>query len=244
MKPELQNPDSRPAPRVLLVDDDQKLSRMFSEFLQGHGFEVGAAADGVEGLRRARSEPWDLIVLDVMLPKLNGFEVLRLLRASSQVPVLMLTARGGDEDRVGGLENGADDYVPKTVSSRELLARIRNLLRRVPAAAAQPQAFELGGLHLDAAALSATLEGRPLALTRVEFGLLLTLARNLGRVCSREYLLEQVRDRQLEAFDRSIDVHIASLRRKLADDPRAPRYIRTVRAAGYLMQEPAAASPP
>ncbi|MDR3415790.1 MAG: response regulator transcription factor [Nevskia sp.] len=244
MKPEHAVPDPRAAPRVLLVDDDQKLTRLFTEFLQEHGLKVGVAADGVEGLRRLRAEPWDLVVLDVMLPRLNGFETLRALRGFSEVPVLMLTARGGDEDRVGGLESGADDYVAKTASARELLARIRNLLRRAAAGGSPaPQEYHLGGLRIDGASFGASLDGRPLSLTRVEFDLLLTLARNCGQVCTREYLLEQVRDRQFEAFDRSIDVHIASLRRKLGDDARTPRYIRTVRATGYLLLEPGAASP-
>ena len=232
--------------RILLIDDDRKLVRMLAEYLEGQGYVVAAAHDGAEGVARARAEAWDLIVLDVMMPRLNGFEVLRVLRENSQLPVLMLTARGGDEDRIHGLEGGADDYVPKTASSRELLARIRALLRRaaVAAPAAEPlREIVAGELRIDSAARSATLRGAPLILTPVEFDLLLALARYRGNVRSREQLLEQVRDREFEAFDRSIDVHIASLRRKLADDPRTPRYIRTVRAAGYLMVDAQAAAP-
>jgi len=232
--------------RILLIDDDRKLVRMLAEYLEGQGYVVAAAHDGAEGVARARAEAWDLIVLDVMMPRLNGFEVLRVLRENSQLPVLMLTARGGDEDRIHGLEGGADDYVPKTASSRELLARIRALLRRaaVAAPAAEPlREIVAGELRIDSAARSATLRGAPLILTPVEFDLLLALARYRGNVRSREQLLEQVRDREFEAFDRSIDVHIASLRRKLADDPRMPRFIRTVRTVGYMLVDADSAAP-
>ncbi|HWY26240.1 MAG TPA: response regulator transcription factor, partial [Nevskia sp.] len=185
------------------------------------------------------------VVLDVMMPRVNGFEMLKLLRQTSQLPVLMLTARGGDEDRIQGLEGGADDYVPKTASSRELLARIRALLRRAAAAAApaEPQReIAIGELRIDGSARRATLGGAPLSLTPVEFDLLLALARYRGNVRSREQLMEQVRDREFEVFDRSIDVHVASLRRKLADDPRSPRFIRTIRTVGYMLVD--AAPPP
>jgi DNA-binding response OmpR family regulator len=169
-----------------------------------------------------------------------------MLRETSQVPVLMLTARGGDEDRIHGLEGGADDYVPKTASSRELLARVRALLRRAAAAApavSPSREIVAGELRIDSAARSATLRGARLVLTPVEFDLLLAMARYRGSVRSREQLLEQVRDREFEAFDRSIDVHVASLRRKLGDDPRMPRYIRTVRTVGYMLVDTEAATP-
>jgi DNA-binding response OmpR family regulator len=232
-----------PARRILLIDDDRKLARMLAEYLEVHGYTVAMAYDGAEGVERAQAEPWDLIVLDVMMPRINGFEVLRSLRAGSQVPVLMLTARGGDEDRIYGLEGGADDYVPKTASSRELLARVRALLRRsalnsAAAEAPREKNLKIGGLCLDCGARQALLEGATLSLTPVEFDLLLALARYRGRARSREQLLEQVRDREFEVFDRSIDVHIASLRRKLGDDPRLPRFIRTVRTVGYMLVDP------
>jgi DNA-binding response OmpR family regulator len=240
--------DKAAVPRILLIDDDRKLARMLGEYLEGQGFSVAAAHDGAEGAERARAEPWDLIILDVMMPKVNGFEALRLLRASSQVPVLMLTARGGDEDRIYGLEGGADDYVPKTASSRELLARVRALLRRaalrIGAEPERDKELQVGRLCLDIAARTAMLAGAPVPLTPVEFDLLLALARYRGRARSREQLLEQVRDREFEAFDRSIDVHVASLRRKLGDDPRLPRYIRTVRTVGYMLVDPDADAPP
>ena len=227
-------------PRVLVVDDDRKLSGLLVEFLRSHGLDAAAAHDGPQGLRRAAEERWDLVVLDVMLPELDGFELLRKLRAGSRVPVLMLTARGGEDDRVFGLDQGADDYLPKTASSRELLARIRALLRR--AAAPQPpvaeQTLSVGELRIDAAARAARIRGAPLSLTPVEFDLLLDLARHRGQVRSREALLDGIRDREFEASDRSIDVHVAALRRKLGDDPRAPALIRTVRTVGYLLIDP------
>jgi two-component system response regulator CpxR len=232
-------PEERIPARILLVDDDRKLAGMLAEFLEAQGYTVAAVHDGAEGLARLRAEPWDLVVLDVMMPRVNGFEVLRLLRESSQLlPVLMLTARGGDEDRIQGLEGGADDYVAKTASSRELLARIRALLRRAArgAPASEPaREIVVGELRIDGGARTATLGGARVGLTPVEFDLLLALARYRGNVRSREQLMEQVRDREFEVFDRSIDVHIASLRRKLADDPRAPRFIRTVRTVGYML---------
>jgi len=239
-------PEERIPARILLVDDDRKLAGMLAEFLEAQGYTVATVHDGAEGLARLRAEPWDLVVLDVMMPRVNGFEVLRLLRETSQLPVLMLTARGGDEDRIQGLEGGADDYVAKTASSRELLARIRALLRRaartVPAADPQRE-IVIGELRIDGGARSATLGGARVGLTPVEFDLLLALARYRGNVRSREQLMEQVRDREFEVFDRSIDVHIASLRRKLADDPRAPRYIRTVRTVGYMLVDGGAPPP-
>jgi DNA-binding response OmpR family regulator len=228
--------------RILVVDDDRKLARMLGEFLHAHGYNVATAHDGSEGIERARAEAWDLVVLDVMLPRVSGFEVLKLLRNDSQVPVLMLTARGGDEDRIYGLEGGADDYVAKTASSRELLARIRALLRRAanagPATPVSESAVAVGNLRIDPAGRIASLGGRTLPLTPVEFDLLLALGRYRGTVRTREQLMEQVRHREFEAYDRSIDVHIASLRRKLGDDPRLPRFIRTVRAAGYVLVDP------
>ncbi len=232
--------------RILLIDDDRKLVRVLAEYLEAQGYVAAAAHDGAEGVARARAEAWDLIVLDVMMPKVNGFEVLRMLRETSQVPVLMLTARGGDEDRIHGLEGGADDYVPKTASSRELLARVRALLRRAAAvvpAVSPSREIVAGELRIDSAARSVTLRGARLVLTPVEFDLLLAMARYRGNVRSREQLLEQVRDREFEAFDRSIDVHVASLRRKLGDDPRMPRYIRTVRTVGYMLVDTEAATP-
>ena len=231
------------AARILLVEDDRKLARLLVDLLRAHGHAALAVHDGHAGIERAREERWDLVVLDVMLPGIDGFDVLRRLRRVSQVPVLMLTARGSDADRVAGLDGGADDYVAKTASSRELVARIGALLRRAAIAppARTAQVLAAGDLHLDLDARAASLGERRLSLTPVELDLLIALLRFRGRVRSREQLLEQVRGRELGAFDRSIDVHIAALRRKLGDDPRAPRYIRTVRSAGYMLVDPAEA---
>lgn len=230
--------------RILLIDDDQKLTRLLSDFLQPQGFEVQAAHDGAEGIRRAQQGGWHLIVLDVMLPKLDGFSVLRHLRTLSNVPILMLTGRGGEDDRIAGLDLGADDYLPKTASARELLSRIRALLRRAASGsdpARSASTLHIGALRIDLAARQVAVDGREAELTPVEFDVLAALARHAGEVCSRERLLEEVRDREFSGFDRSIDIHIAALRRKLGDDPRAPQLIRTVRAAGYLLMLPTAA---
>lgn len=229
-------------PRLLLIDDDQKFARLLANYLAPQGFEIGVVHDGAEGIRTAQKGGWDLIVLDVMLPTIDGFGVLKHLRTVSDVPIVMLTARGGDEDRIAGLDHGADDYVPKTTSARELLSRIRAVLRRassVPVSTALSE-IVVGALRVDAESRRAKLHGKSLELTPVEFDLLLVLARRAGRVCSREQLLEDVRDRAFNEHDRSVDVHIGSLRRKLGDAPRDPHFIRTVRSAGYMLMDGAA----
>jgi len=230
---------------ILMVDDDRKLCRLVSTYLEPLGFSVTAVHTGPEGVERATAAdaPWHAVILDVMLPGFDGFEVLRRIRQRSTVPVLMLTARGDETDRIVGLEVGADDYLPKTFSTRELLARLRAVLRRsaaqsAPTAAMPPAEIVVGPLRVNLEARSAVLDASPLALTPVEFDLLASLAKARGRVKSREALLDECRDRNYEVFDRSIDVHISSLRRKLGDDAREPRYIRTVRSAGYMMVGP------
>ncbi len=233
-----------PGIRLLLVDDDAKLCRLIADYLQPLGYEVTVARNGPEGLERAIHEAFAAVILDVMLPGLNGFEVLRELRRHSQVPVLMLTALGDEPDRIVGLEMGADDYLPKTFSTRELLARLRAVLRRSTLAAKcqeleSNRPIEVGELRMDVEARTAAVGGKPLPLTPIEYELLLALARAAGRVRTREQLLLDVAGRDFEVFDRAIDVHISSLRRKLGDDPRAPRYIETVRGAGYRMAKPA-----
>ena len=239
--------DSSPAsfapPRVLLIDDDRKLCRLITDYLAPMGYEVAAVHSGPEGVERVLSgEDFQAVILDVMLPGgLDGFEVLRRVRAKSDVPVLMLTARGEETDRIVGLEMGADDYLPKTFSSRELLARLRAVTRRRTAATpadAEAEEIVVGPLRLHPAARAAVLNDTPLVLTPVEFDLLAALARGAGRVRSRERLLEEIREREYEVFDRSIDVHISTLRRKLGDNPKEPNFIRTVRAAGYMMIAP------
>ena len=233
--------------RLLMIDDDRKLCRLVATYLQPLGFDVATVHTGPEGVERALATdvPWHAIILDVMLPGIDGFEVLRRIRARSQVPVLMLTARGDETDRIVGLEVGADDYLPKTFSTRELLARLRAVLRRSaltasanPSAAAPPAELAIGPLRINLDARSAVMDATPLVLTPVEFDLLASLARAKGRVKTREALLEEIRDRNYDVFDRSIDVHISSLRKKLGDDAKEPRFIRTVRSAGYMMVAP------
>ena len=228
------------APRVLVIDDDRALCDLIAEYLRAMGYAVHAVHTGPDGVKAATEEPWSAILLDVMLPGLDGFETLRQIRRKSDVPVLMLTARGGEEDRVAGLESGADDYLPKTFSTRELLARLRAVMRRSTRSAsaaktATPPEIAAGPLRICPEARKAWLDGAPLPLTPVECDLLACLARVPGRVRTREQLLEEIRDRNYEVFDRSIDVHISALRKKLGDDPKTPRFIQTVRSAGYML---------
>ncbi len=224
--------------KILIVDDDIKLCRLVKDYLAPLGYDVESAHTGPEGLEKARTGDHQAVLLDVMLPGMDGFEVLRQLRRTSTVPVLMLTALGDESDRIVGLELGADDYLPKTFSTRELLARLRAVTRRSALTATQKQndaeLITVQNLEINAAARQTTLHGQTLILTPVEFDLLYCLARAAGRVLSRDQLLDEISGRNYDAFDRSIDVHISSLRRKLGDDPKNPRYIKTVRAAGYL----------
>lgn len=231
--------------RLLVIDDDRKLCRLIRDYLEPLGYSVEAEHDGTEGARRAAEESWHAVILDVMLPGLDGFQVLQQIRRTSDVPVLMLTARGDEADRIVGLEIGADDYLPKTFSSRELLARLRAVTRRKQPratleAVSQPPLQELvvGELRIQPEARTAVLGDHPLHLTPVEFDLLVSLARACGRVRNREQLLDEIRDRHYDVFDRSIDVHISALRRKLGDDAKTPRYIRTLRSAGYMLVDP------
>jgi DNA-binding response OmpR family regulator len=229
--------------RLLLVDDDVKLCRLIREYLEPMGYSVAVAHTGPEGLEMAIGSEFDAVILDVMLPRLDGFEVLKLLRARSNVPVLMLTGLGDEADRIVGLEIGADDYLPKTFSTRELLARLRAVIRRSRITAAlrkdeREPAVVVGDLKVDPESRAAWLSERSLELTTVEFDLLLSLARANGRVKTRERLLLEVAERDFEAFDRSIDVHISSIRRKIGDDPKSPRFIQTIRGVGYMMLKP------
>lgn len=242
----VENPGPRAgASRLLVVDDDRKLCRLIKDYLSPMGYDVEAVHSGPEGVERARGGGFQAVILDVMLPGLDGFEVLKQIRRNSDVPVLMLTARGDEADRIVGLEIGADDYLPKTFSTRELLARLRAVTRRASRTsalrepgAATPEAIVVGPLQIDPGSRTAVMGDRPLELTPVEFDLLASLARAKGRVKTREQLLDEIRERDYDVFDRSIDVHISALRRKLSDDPREPRFIRTVRSAGYLMIDP------
>jgi two-component system, OmpR family, response regulator CpxR len=237
---------------VLVVDDDKKLCRLIRDYLEPLGYDVATANTGKEGLEKALSGKFDAVILDVMMPEMDGLEVLRRLRAASTIPVLMLTGLGEEADRIVGLEMGADDYLPKTFSTRELLARLRAVIRRSRVTAAKSVPTDdtneeapvvVGSLRIEPLSRNATLGGVPLSLTAVEFDLLLALARAPGRVKSREQLLLEVADRDFEAFDRSIDVHISSLRRKLGDDAKSPRWVQTVRSVGYRLMKPEAEAP-
>lgn len=224
--------------RVLLVDDDVDLTLLLREYLEGESFQVDTVHDGEEGVRMALEGDYAILVLDVMLPRLNGVDALRRIRRSSQVPVLMLTARGDDLDRVLGLELGADDYVPKPCTPRELVARLRAILRRVapPAAAgSRPAELVAGPLTLWPERRRAHWAGRPLELTSTEFNLLTMLARDAGRVVSREALSEQGLGRPLTRYDRSIDVHLSSIRHKLGTLPDGRPWIQSVRGLGYQL---------
>jgi DNA-binding response OmpR family regulator len=220
------------AQRILLIEDDPRLAEMVAEYLGESGFRVSRAASGAAGMEQLAREPFDALVLDLMLPDIDGLELCRQLRTKSDIPVLMLTARGDSTDRVVGLEIGADDYLPKPFQPRELLARLRAILRRRGASAAQ--ALRFGRLEIDRDARSVRLDGADKALTSYQFALLVALAQNAGRVLSREQLMDLAKGEPLEAFDRSIDVHISRLRAAIEDDPKRPRRIVTVRGAGYV----------
>ncbi|MHB8800019.1 MAG: response regulator transcription factor [Thermoanaerobaculia bacterium] len=222
--------------RVLLVDDDVALAGMLREYLHGEGFDATTAHDGEAGVEEALSGRYAIVVLDVMLPKLSGVEALRRIRAQSRVPVLMLTAKGDDVDRIVGLELGADDYVPKPCTPRELVARLRAILRRSEAGAAGPGGpVTTGPLSLWPERRHAEWEGRPIELTSTEFNLLEVLARNAGRVVTKAELSEQGLGRPLARFDRSIDVHVSSLRQKVGRLADGRSYIQTVRGLGYQL---------
>ena len=233
--------------RLLLVDDDLKLCRLIREYLEALGYSVTTVHTGPDGLQAAAASEFDAVILDVMLPKMDGFEVLRQLRAKSDVPVLMLTGLGDEADRIVGLEIGADDYLPKTFSTRELLARLRSVIRRskitaakraVQAVDGEDAAVVVGDVSVDPSSREVSVGGKAVSMTAVEFDLLLALVRAAGRVKTRERLLLEVAERDFEAFDRSIDVHISSIRRKLGDDPKSPHYIQTLRGVGYMMLKP------
>ena len=221
---------------ALLVEDDARLAALTRAYLAGHGVGVEVAGDGRVGLDLARGRRFDVVLLDLMLPGKDGLTVCRELRARSDVPILILTARGEEADRVLGLEMGADDYLPKPFSPRELLARIRALVRRARGRAGPPvEVVRVGDLVIDPGARQATLRGQDLPLTAYEFDLLRALAERAGRVLSREQLMELARGSAEDSFDRSIDVHVSHLRQKLGDDPRRPRLLKTVRGAGYVL---------
>ena len=225
------------ATAALLIDDDARLGALVAEYLGRHEIDVTVAGDGERGLSVLRKGRFDVVLLDVMLPGADGFEVCRRLRAAPELaalPVIMLTARGDDVDKIVGLELGADDYLAKPFNPRELLARIHAVLRRGRRVATRDR-FSAGGLEIDFEAREVTVAGQRQALTAYEFELLAALARAAGRVLSREQLLDALKGATYETFDRSIDVHISKLRGKLEPNPKQPRYIKTVRGAGYVL---------
>ena len=222
--------------RVLVVDDDVKTVELVKLYLKRDGYRVLTAYDGVDALRLAREGHPDLIVLDLMLPGIDGLEVCRTLRDESDVPIIMLTAKTTDQDKLVGLNLGADDYVTKPFSPRELAARVRAVLRRLPGERG-PDRIQHGELNVDFIKYEAFLAGKPLNLTAVEFKLLGVLAKEPGRVFSRAQLIEKALGYDFEGFDRTIDVHILNLRRKLEPDPSHPRYVKTVYGAGYKFSE-------
>ncbi len=231
--------------RILIIDDDIRLAQMLVEYLTQRGLSVESCADATSGFVAASSGNFDAVILDVMLPDGDGFDVCRRLRGTSSIPILMLTARGDDEDRIVGLELGADDYLPKPFNPRELLARVRAILRRQRPIAAGPDASQLakrtvqfGHLTIDPEARQVRVAGALADLTSHQFALLWTLVERRGRVQTRDQLMEAVRGTELEAFDRSIDVHISRIRSVIEHNPRKPRFIRTVRSEGYVFTAP------
>jgi len=225
-----------PVLTALLVEDDARLATLTAEYLGGHGVVVTCVGDGAAGLEEASRRAYDVVLLDLMLPGKHGLEVCRGLRARSDVPIVILTARGEEADRVMGLELGADDYLAKPFSPRELLARIRAVVRRARGQVGPSvKPLHVGRLALDPGARRATVDGQEIVLTGYEFSLLYALASRAGRVLSREHLIELAGGSAEDAFDRSVDVHVSRLRQKLGDDPKNPRMLKTVRGSGYML---------
>jgi two-component system, OmpR family, response regulator CpxR len=227
--------------RVLIVDDDVELCELISEYLRSEGFEVEGVHNGADGLERALSGEHALVVLDVMLPRMNGLDVLRALREKSRIPVLILTARGDDMDRIIGLEIGADDYLGKPFNVRELVARIRAILRRVNAEqrGSERSVLDVADVHLDPGARTVRRDSEVIEFTSVEFDILELLMRHAGQVVTRDQIAQEVLGRQLFAYDRSVDVHVSKVRRKLGPAPDGDERIKTVRGTGYVYATPA-----
>lgn len=222
------------AEHILVVEDDSRLADMLKDYLGQAGFGITVAPLGAAALEKLSATAYDAVVLDLMLPDMDGLSVCRQLRAKSDTPVLMLTARGDAVDRIVGLELGADDYLPKPFEPRELVARLRAIMRRRSRGSSEEGALHFGRLELDMAARAVRLDGKPCELTGYQFDLLVALAKNAGRVLSREVLMDLVKGEEFESFDRSIDVHISRIRAAIEDNPKKPRRIITVRAAGYV----------
>ena len=223
--------------RILIIDDDEELCELVSEYLSVEGFETEAVHDGETGLQKALSNEYELAILDVMLPRKNGFDVLRELRKSSKLPVLMLTAKGDDMERIVGLEIGADDYLPKPFNPRELVARLRAVLRRVHDGDERkqaPESFTVDDIEVSLTGRTAKLGGTELNLTAVEFDLLVALLEQAGKIVKKEDLSQRVLDRRLSPFDRSLDMHVSNLRKKLGLRPDESERIKTIRSVGYI----------
>ncbi|RMF98073.1 MAG: DNA-binding response regulator [Gammaproteobacteria bacterium] len=219
--------------KILLIDDDEKLGGLLGNYLRRFDMELVAATHPADGLEKLRTEKPDLVILDVMLPDQDGFEVCRRIRKSSAVPIIMLTARGDVTDRIVGLELGADDYLPKPFEPRELVARIQNVLRRSSSQPGGDGLLRYAGLEIDTEKRSARLDGKPLELTTMEYQLLALLASNPGRVFSRDDVLNELRGIDAQLFSRSVDILVSRLRSKLGDTARQPRFIKTVWGSGY-----------
>ena len=230
---------------ILIIDDDSELCELVGEYLEGEGFEIDAAYDGLSGIERCLEREPDLVILDVMLPGIGGFEVLSRIRTHSRVPVIMLTARGEEVDRIVGLEMGADDYLPKPFNPRELVARIRAILRRAVApetAGDEPEVLAIGDLEIDIGARQVQCGGVSAELTGAEFAILETLVRAAGTVVERNDLSRQALGRRASTFDRSLDVHLSNVRKKLGPMPDGGERIKTIRGVGYLYVKPGARS--
>lgn len=223
--------------KILIIDDDEELCELVSEYLTVEGFSVECVNDGQSGLDRAVSGDYDMAILDVMLPKMNGFDVLRNLREQSKLPVIMLTARGDDMERIVGLEIGADDYLPKPFNPRELAARLRAILRRSVVVVEEgdgTEKIDIDGIQLSPSSRMAVRDGEELNLTSVEFGLLHELLKDAGKIVKKEDLSENVLERKLSPYDRSLDMHISNLRKKLGNRPDGTERIKTIRSVGYI----------
>lgn len=222
------------AERILMIDDDNRLAGMVHDYLGGAGFRVTVAGTGRDGEALLKRETFDAVILDLMLPDADGLDLCRKLRATSDVPILMLTARGEPMDRVVGLELGADDYLAKPFEPRELQARLRAILRRKGGGGPRSETLRFGRLEIDKGARVVRIDGEERAITSYQFAILLALAERAGRVLSRDALMDVLKGEKLEAFDRSVDVHISRIRAAIEDDPRKPRRILTLRGTGYV----------
>lgn len=219
---------------ILLIEDDFRLAEMVRDYLTGNGYKVDIAANGADGIQLENEKNFQVVILDLMLPDMDGLDICRVIKASSSVPIIMLTAKGDPMDRVVGLEIGADDYMGKPFEPRELLARIKAVMRRGQGPTSEKQVLQFGRLQIDPEGMVCKLEDQSCDLTSYQFSLLHTLAKSAGRVLSRDIIIDQLKGDDFDAFDRSIDVHISRIRNQIEDDPKHPKRILTIRGAGYV----------